>query len=156
MKLNLKKYLSVAVSENEYFHDTTDKIEFTGCKSSKHTCLDYLPIINDLFRESERFHRIKNFDQALDSLDQAYKTANEIKDANCKRCSLFFKATIIQTIENIHDDLSRMRSGLFATHRYDNSYVKAEAMLKKFRKPVQVTSFETETESIAALQPVYS
>ncbi|HZH73702.1 MAG TPA: hypothetical protein VFD91_14490 [Mariniphaga sp.] len=152
----MKKYLSVAVSENEYFSDTTDKIEFTGCKTSNHTCLDFLPIINDLFRESERFHRIKNFDQALNSLDQAFKTASEIKDSNCQQCSLFFKATIIQSIENLHNELSRMRSGWFATHRYDSSYFKAEAMLKKFRKPVHATSLENKFESIADLQPAYS
>ena len=156
MKLNWKKYLSVVASESDYFNDATDKIEFTGCKLSHHTCLDYLPVINELFRDSERYHRIKNFDQALEALEQAFNTASEIKDANCLQCGLFFKATIIQSIENIHDDLSRMRSGLFGTRRYDNSYAKAEKMLKKFRIPAKSISLDTEIESLVKLQPVYS
>ena len=155
MKFNWKKYLSLSVSENEYLNDATDKIVFTGCSLSKHSCLDYLPAINDLFRKSESYNRDKDYTRAIESLEKAYHHAGEIQDASCQQCSLFFQSTVLHSLENIHSDLSRMRKGLFATSRYDESYIKADMLLSQLRKPEETESRQPAARDIAMMQPAY-
>ena len=156
MGINLRKFFTLSVDEQEYFGDTNDKIEYTGCdKQIEKVCLTYLPAINEYFRESDRFYRIKNFDKTVEALEKAYNLAGEIKEEECLQCALFFQATVTQTLEGIHDELARMSKGLFGTRKYQPEYEKATMLLRKFKKTREVKpGFSTEKSS-EALQPAY-
>ncbi|MFW6275910.1 MAG: hypothetical protein ACOC2M_04695 [bacterium] len=156
MKVNWKKVLLISVSEEEYFNDPADKIEFAGCKKSAEHCLDYLPQINEYFRESDKFHRAKDFHQAIDALKNAYDVAKSIREPDCQRCVMFFKATVIQSLENIHFELVRMGKGIFATKRYQPSCVKAEKLLIQLKTTKEVKPEYHRSEKRLPARPAYS
>ena len=133
MKVNWRKLFTLSVSDSKYFDDDSAKIEYTGCNISKKSCLNYLPEINNHFRKSDIFYREKEFDQSLESLEKAYDIAGKIKEPACLNCALFFQATVIQSIKNIHNELENMSKGLFAIRRYQPSYVKADELLKNIK-----------------------
>ncbi len=133
MKVNWHKLFTLSVSDSKYFDDERVKFEYTGCNVSKKSCLNYLPKINNCFRKSDIFYTDKEFDQSLESLEKAYVIARKIKEPACLNCALFFKATVIQSIKNIYNELGNMSKGLFAIRRYQPSFVKADELLKNIK-----------------------
>lgn len=156
MKINWNKMFSFSASESEYFEEQRDKIEFTGCKHSGKSCLNYLPRINDHFRESDLFYRDRDFNRAIDALEKAWYKAGELKDPDCQRCSLFFQATVLQSLESIHTELDRMTKGIFGTKRYQSCYIKADDLLKRIRTTKEVKPEYTLKKVSSVLQPAYS
>ncbi len=155
MKVNWNKLFSISVSEEVYFNDQKDKIEFVGCNLSGERCLDYLPQINEFFRESDRFHRAKDFNRAIDALEHAYGVAEEIKEPECQRCAMFFKATVIQSLESLHVELEKMGRGIFSTRRYDSCCLKAEGLLMRLTAKKGVNAEYSITDKSLSLQPAY-
>lgn len=156
MKVNWKKALSISVSEEEYFNDQADKIEFTGCTKSVEPCLNYLPQINKYFRESDEFYRIKDFNRAIDALKNAHDVAEAIKEPDCQKCVAFFKATVVQSLENIHFELERMGKGIFSTKRHQPSCLKAESLLMQLKSGKEVKPEYHVIEKSMPMQPAYS
>lgn len=155
MKINWNKAFSISVAEEEYFKDKNDKIEYTGCKLSGEHCLRYLPQINNYFRESEQFFRVKDFNRAINSLEYAYNVAEEIQGPECQKCVMFFKATVIQSLESVHSELEKMTKGIFSTKRYQPSCLKAEGLLMRLKSNKEVKPDFSTSRKGQTLQPVY-
>lgn len=156
MRINLRKFFTLSVSDIEYIDDTKDKIEYTGCdKHIEKVCLTYLPAINEYFRESERYYRVKEFDKSIDALEKAHNLAGEIKGKECLQCMLFFQATVTQTLEGIHEELESMSKGLFRTRKYQPQFEKADKLLKKFKKTKELKPEFVNEHNSKALQPAY-
>lgn len=156
MKINWNKMFSIAALESEYFEENKDKIEYTGCKLSGKVCLNYLPEINNHFRESDLFYRDRDFNRAIESLEKAWFKAGEIKEADCQMCVMFFQATVVQSLESIHNELKRMTKGIFATKRYQSCFLKADDLLKRMKTKRDVKPEYTPGKVSSAFQPAYS
>lgn len=156
MKINWNKIFSFSTSENEYFEEKRDKIEFTGCKLSGKFCLNILPEINDHFRESDLLYRDRDFNRAIDALEMAWHKAAEIKGSDCQMCVLFFQATVVQSLESIHSELEKMTSGIFATKRYQSCYIKADELLKRISTKKEVKPVYSSGTISSAIEPVLS
>lgn len=156
MKINWNKIFSLSTSESEYYEEKSDKIEFTGCKLSGKGCLNYLPKINDHFREADLFFRDRDFNRAIDALEKAWYKAGELKEPDCQRCSLFFQATVIQSLESIHNELERMTKGIFGTNRYQSCYIKTDDLLKRIKTVNKVQLEYSPSKVSPAFQPAYS
>jgi hypothetical protein len=156
MKINWNKMFSFSASESEYFEEQRDKIEFTGCKLSGHLCLNILPEINDQFRESDLFYRDRDFNRSIDALEIAWHKATELKGPDCQKCALFFQATVVQSLESIHNELYRMTKGIFGTNRYQSCYIKADNLLKRIRTTKEAKPEYTLIKVNSVLQPAYS
>lgn len=156
MKISWNKLFSFFDLDNEYIIGQRDKIEYIGCKTSGESCMNYLPEINNCFRESERFYRARDFNRAIDALEKAYKKAGELNDPHCLKCSLFFKVTVVQSLESIHIKLGKMPKGLFSSERYQTCYIKADVLLKKMRAPKEIKPAFTVVKKNSALQPAYT
>jgi hypothetical protein len=155
MKINWTRLFSLSVSDSEYYEDKKDKIEFVGCKVTHRSCINYLPAINDNFRDSENFFRNKDYNRAIDALERAYYIAGELQKSDCRRCSLFFQATVVQSLTNIHIELRRMSKGLFGTTRYQECYLKADALLNKFKTVKEVKPVYAPARKNQVLLPAY-
>lgn len=153
MKINWSKIFPMVADD---INDISDKIEYTGNDEAiEKICMKYLPAINEYFRESDRFYRDKNFDRSIEALKNAYDLAGEITEEKGQQCSLFFQATVIQSLENIHNELDRMSRGLFATRKYQPQFENADRLLKRIRKTKEVTNTYTTVKSSEVLQPAY-
>ena len=154
MKINWNKIFSVSASESELY--AGDKIEFTGCKLSGMFCLNYLPKINEHFRESDLFYRDKDFNRSIEALEKAWYKAAEIKESDCQGCVMFFQATVIQSLEGLCNELEKMSKGLFATRRYHACYLKADALLTRIKTIRQVKPEPAQGRLKPGLQPAFS
>ncbi len=133
MKVKGKRIFSLAETDTEYFNDNQDKIELLDCQLNGKNCKNTLPKINNYFLESDRYYRDKDFQKSIEALKNAFYTTAELQETPCIKCAELFRSTITQSLENIHDELRKMSTGLFRTKRYQLSFKEAEKVLKEFK-----------------------
>jgi hypothetical protein len=134
MDVKRKGLFLLSISDSEYFNDSQGKIELVGCPQLGEDCKKHISQINKSFLSSDRFWRDKDYPQAIDELKSAFYTSNKFMDTSCTSCLELFHATIIRSLENIHQDLYRMSTGLFSRKRYQSSYELATGVLEEFKK----------------------
>lgn len=133
IKVNWKKLFSLSVSDAEYFGDSQDKIEVSGCKKDQLVCMNYLPEINRLLKESDVFFRERDYNRSLEALEQAYQVTHELRQSDCLKCADIFRATIVESLEEISAELEGMTKGFFRTQRYLPCRNKAEQLLNRYK-----------------------
>ena len=134
MKDVRKGQLSFSKDEGDYFNDDSDKIELLGCQRGGISCLEHRNEINQRFRDSESYHRVKEYKRSIEALKCAFDKTTELQDDSCRQCADLFRSTITQSLENIHNDLQQMSSGLFRRKRHESSYNLARNVLNDFKK----------------------
>ena len=155
MRVNWDKLFSLYVSCKKNLNGTRDKIEFTGCDMEEKNCLNYLPEINDYFRKSDKFYKNRDYAGSIEALEKAYNKAQEIKQPACFNCALFFQATVVHSVECIHNDLEKMSKGIFATRQHQVYYVKADNLLNKIKPYKEAKLAYSRDWTSSALQSVY-
>jgi hypothetical protein len=140
MKVNWSKLFSLSVTENEYFNDSQDKIQLVGCRKDHKVCLNYLPEINRLMKESDTLYRDREYNRALEALEKAYDQTLEFRNTECSKCARLFRSTIVSSLEEMNHELQCMSKGLFRTARYQSSSLKAEQLLIEFKNTGDLTS----------------
>lgn len=133
MKVKGRRLFSLVQTDTEYFNDNQDKIELLDCQQDEKICKNYLPEINNYFHESDMYFRDKQFQKSIEALKNAFYTTEEFRESSCSKCAEFIQSVIIQSLENIHDELRKMSTGLFSTKRYQLSCNEAEKVLKEFK-----------------------
>ncbi len=128
-----KGMFSISAKDSEYFKDNQNKIELVNCKSGGKNCKEHLSVINKSFLDSGNYQRSKDYQRSIESLKNAYDLTFELQEASCIRCAELFRSTIIQSMENMHDELHKMSTGLFKTKRFKNSYILAASILKDLK-----------------------
>ncbi len=128
-----KGIFSISAKDNEYFNDKQDKIELVECKFGGHNCKDHLSEINKNFLDSGNYQRSKDYQRSIEALKNAYNLTFELQESSCIRCAELFRSTIIQSMENMSNELHRMSTGLFKTKRFESSYIMATNTLKDFK-----------------------
>lgn len=111
-----------------------NKIELLSCPHTGKDCKDHLSLINQSFSESHIYKQNKNFQGSIEALKNAFEKTNELQDLSCSTCAEFFRSTIALSLENMHDELNEMSTGIFGRKRYQSSYKAAGNVLKEFRK----------------------
>lgn len=129
-----RRLFSLSRDDGEYFNNEENKIELVGCPRGGKSCLEHRSEINKRFQDSSRYHRGKDYQRSIEALQSAFTKTSELQESTCLNCAEFFRSTITQSLENIHDDLHNMSTGLFGTTRYQSSYVMARDVLTEFKK----------------------
>ncbi len=125
---------SLSVKESDYFNDNHEKFEIVGgCPVEESACLNYLSAINKSFASSHSFHLSKDYPRSIESLKYAYTMTSKMEDSFCKECIDLFRSSIIQSLENIHDDLRRMTTGFIMNKRFKPSYDMASMVLEELK-----------------------
>ncbi len=155
MKVNWNKLFSLSVTDTEYFDDSQDKIQLVGCKKDHQVCLNYLPEINRLMKESDVLYRDRDYIRSLEALDKAYNKTFELKNTDCSKCARLFRSTIVGSLEDMNHELQGMSKGLFRTARYQSSSIKAEQLLAKYKNTgdLKSNSFYIKEKERIYLQP---
>jgi hypothetical protein len=155
MKVNWSRLFSLTVTDNEYFDDNQDKIELVGCKRDHHVCLNYLPEINRLMKESDVHYRDREYNKALEALEKAYDNTLKLSHTECFKCARLFRSTIVSSLEEMNHELQGMSKGLFRTARYQSSSIKAAQLIIKYKNTGDLTSnsFYIKKKERSYLQP---
>lgn len=129
-----KNIFSISLDNKELFEVKQDKFEMVSCPARERFCINHLKEINRYYREFECYTQIKEYQNSISSLKNAFYKTTELKNSPCTGCAEFFQASIIQSLELTRNDIRRMSEGLFKTNRYDLSYAMVEKVLKELKK----------------------
>jgi hypothetical protein len=133
MNVKLKNLFSLVEKDSKYLQENVDKIQIARCPLKEQKCKEHLAIVNNYHAQSSNLFYNKNFQGAITSLKNAYYVTAELNESSCLKCADFFRLTISQSLENIHEDIRRMSSGIFKTNRYQASYKEADKVLNEFK-----------------------
>ncbi len=131
MKAKTNETFSFSVTDSQHFKDTHDTIELVSCPLKEMMCKVHLSDVNKSYLESEQYRREKDFHRSIETLKIAFYKIKELMEHPCTKCTQIFHSNIIESMETIHSDLSKMSKGLFGKKRYLPSYNKVDSFLKK-------------------------
>lgn len=125
---------SFSEAETEQFYNNQDKIELLSCPRNKMICQEQLSFVNKCYLQSEQSFKDKDFHRSIDTLKNAFYKTTELDELPCAKCAALFRSTIVESVENYHNELERMTSGLFGKKSYISSREKAANVLDEFEK----------------------
>lgn len=108
------------------------KIEVIDCPNGGNNCKDQLAEINQNYSDSTIYKKEKEYLKAIHLLRDAWQKTHELKQSSCLKCAELFRETISGSMENIHNDLHNMTTGIFRNKRYQEVYLEASKTLKEF------------------------
>ena len=133
MNTNLKSLFTLSALDSEYLHDKQDKFELVKCPKKEMKCKEQLSIINQIYVDSEFFRREKDYKDSIETLKNAFYITTELTESPCTKCAAIFRATIVDSIENLQLELKKTTSGLFANKKYFSSLILAENVLTELK-----------------------
>ncbi len=133
MNAYLRKLFSLAVIDTEYLNEKQNKIEFVSCPRKAMKCKEQLSVINKIYIETELLRREKNYINSIETLKDAFYITSELTEHPCTKCAEVFRSTIVDSMENIHKELIKITSGIFANKNYQTSLTLAENTLTEFK-----------------------
>jgi hypothetical protein len=129
-----KNVFSSSEKDNGYIEGNQNKIELLNCSLESQNCKEHLLIINKSYTNARNFHLEKDYLNSIESLKSAFYKASELKESPCSKCSLFFRFTIMQSLENINKELRDLTSGIFRKKRYQLIYKESCNILNDFKQ----------------------
>lgn len=124
-----KKNVLLSENNDEMVNGNDDKIELLSCPHGSQSCKEHLLFINKNYSKALNYHLEKDYLSSIEMLKSAYYKAAELQESQCLQCSSVFRSTIIQSLENIKNELQGMTSGIFKKKQYLKSYKKSCAVL---------------------------
>jgi len=134
MKTKMSKLFNLSVLDTDYFSDNKDKIELVGDVSLSPKCETHLSMVNESFHKSDLYRRDKDFYRAIEILKVAYIKTFELTDSASIKVGEFFRFTIFESLEIIHDELESLSNGFFSRKRFQSSYSMAGNVLEELKK----------------------
>ena len=110
------------------------KIELLSCISGGGKCKKHLSIINEKYVESYFHQKDKNYLNSLNALKSAFLVTNDLTGTTCSKCAEIFRFTITRSVEDIHDELKKLSTGLFKTNRFQSVFIESRDLLKEFKR----------------------
>jgi len=110
-----------------------EKIELLRCPMDGINCREHRRVINRDFYESQDYLLNKDYPRSILALKNAFHKTTELQKTSCLSCAELFRNTITQSLENIHDDLHLMSTGLFGHNRFHSSLKLAGNVLKEMK-----------------------
>lgn len=111
-----------------------EKIELLSCPLDGINCKEHRMVINRDFYESQDYLLNKDYPRSILALKNAFHKTAELQKASCLNCAELFRNTITQSLENIHDDLHLMSTGMFGNNRFHSSLELAGSVLKEMKQ----------------------
>jgi len=133
----MKNLFKLTVLDTDYLNGGQDKIELIGCKQVFKSCDSVISAINESYKEVEQFRYDKDFFRAINTLKDSFYKTFEIQEKSCQGCSNILRSVISDSLENIHDELKSMSTGIFRTKRFQPSYLLAQETLMEFENAVE-------------------
>jgi hypothetical protein len=133
MKNRMEKEFFLSENDKDYLEEGENKIELVRCPRGGVNCSDHRKVINKYLLASRNFHLNKDYNRSIEALKVAYAKATDLQEPTCTNCAVLFRCIVTQSLENIHDDLHKMASGLFFGNRFRSSYKFASVVLNEFK-----------------------
>jgi hypothetical protein len=129
MNTNLKRIFWLSAIDSVYLNDKQDKFELLKCPRNDMNCKEQVSAINKIYVDAEFFRREKDYYNAIETYKHAFYITTELTDFPCTKCAEVFRATIVESLENICTELKKITSGFLANKKYRPSLTKVENVL---------------------------
>jgi Na+-translocating ferredoxin:NAD+ oxidoreductase RNF subunit RnfB len=110
-----------------------NKFQLQKCPRGGLKCRSHLAEINRLFKNSQNYLQSKDYQFSVQVLERAFKETYKLKESTCINCAKLFRAEIIDTVNNIHEELTRMSHGIFGK-RYLHIAASVERILSELSR----------------------
>ena len=117
--------------------DRQDKFEMVSCQFNGKFCKEVRSHLNTNYSNAFKYLQYKEFDKSINALEDAFDKTSELQGSACFSCASFFRSSIAESVENIHDDLASMSHGFFRTNKYESSCKRAKVVLDEFKNGVR-------------------
>lgn len=139
MNNKMEKLFNLSTIDTDYFNREQDKIELVSCEALTKKCNKHLIMVNACFRESDNFRRDKDFGRAIEALKNAYMVTFDLTESSCFSCGELFRSTILDSLENINNELKHLSKGLLKRKRFQSSYQMCADVISELKKMSQNT-----------------
>lgn len=112
-------------------------IELVSCPRGGKICEVSRIAINECVISSRKYLLNKEYNESITELKTAFHQINNLQEPVCQQCAQLFQTTIIQSVEQIHEDLHKMTTGIFSRKRYRPSLDYATETLKELRNDIK-------------------
>ncbi|SHI65241.1 hypothetical protein SAMN05444280_104115 [Tangfeifania diversioriginum] len=119
-----------------------NKIELQDCQFGGEKCKEHLSVINENYLKFQEYRHRKDYKESIAALKDALDKTIELKEYPCLKCAALFQNTIIESLENVHDELQDMSTGIFSKKRYESSRREARDVLDEFQKELSTDTFK--------------
>jgi hypothetical protein len=138
----MNQLLSLSNTDKDYFFENQKKFDHVSCRFNGTRCKSALASINQNYTEYNYYRSIKAYSQSIIVLKNAFNKTSEINKPACKKCAEYFRATITESLEDVHSELKKMSTGIFKTKRHNLSYIEATNTLIDFKNSVHVNTIK--------------
>ncbi|MGM0620663.1 MAG: hypothetical protein ACQETJ_06440 [Bacteroidota bacterium] len=110
------------------------KIELLNCRFGGEKCKEHLEVVNENYLKFQEYRQRKDYKESIAALKDAFDKTIELQEDPCLKCAALFRTTITESLENVHDELQSMSTGIFKLKRYESSRIEARNLLNEFQK----------------------
>jgi hypothetical protein len=121
------------VIDYDYLNDKQNKIEFVKCPKKEMKCKEQLTVINKIYIDTEFYRREKDYKSSIETLKNAFYITTELTEKPCTKCAEVFRATVIDSLENIHSELKNITTGIFGNKKYQSSLTLSQNALNELK-----------------------
>ena len=121
-------------SDSDYFQDKEDVIKLESCPNGGNVCRSQMEFMNSNLLLARKFVENKEYSQALDLIKEAFHSTFDLKEGQCQVCAKFFRDTIINSLEVIVKDITKMGKGIFGFRNYKPDLIMAEKLLEELKQ----------------------
>lgn len=129
--MRVKKNTSIKASGDN--RESKEKIQLLQCPRHAVSCHSNLTDINRSYSRSNDYQQNKEYQLSIETLRKAFKKTYDLQESSCQQCARFFRSTIIDSLEDMHNELHRMSGSLFRGKRYQGSYALAKNVLNDLK-----------------------
>jgi hypothetical protein len=111
-----------------------DPIHLENCPRGGNRCIDQRSEINKNIKSSHELFQDRQYNHSIDELKAAFHKTLDLQDSPCNQCASLFRHRILESMEQVNQELRRMTTGLFGSRRYKISYQYAVSVMEELRQ----------------------
>ncbi len=111
-----------------------DPIHLESCPRGGNRCIDQRSKINKSIKNSHELFQDRQYNHSIDELKAAFYKTLDLQDSPCNQCASLFRHRILESMEQVNQELRRMTRGLFGSRRYKTIYQHSVSAMEELRQ----------------------
>ncbi|WP_299576312.1 hypothetical protein [uncultured Sunxiuqinia sp.] len=136
MKENEQWTYSKPAPDKTLTEPNNQPIQLDSCPQNGKNCATHREKINECLVNSFHHFSHREYDFSINELKIAFDKTKELEKSTCTSCAKLFRTRITASMEQIHDELHKMTTGLFKSKRYKPSFEYATVVIQEFKENI--------------------
>lgn len=127
----------VSKKDEQLIGKIQEPFELVSCPRGGKVCEKSREVINESVIASRKYLLNKEYNESINELKTAFYQTNNMQEPVCQQCAQLFQNAILHSMEQIHEDLHKMTTGIFRAKRYRPSFDYASETLKELQDNIK-------------------